>query len=106
MNAILLHSLRIAGLILACVLFLVRPLHADARLPAIFGDHMVLQQEQKVPVWGTADPGEKVVVIAGDHTGTATADEKGKWRVDLAPFAASDQTMPVDRHGPEHDQVR
>ena len=34
-------------------------LRADVRLPAIFGDHMVLQQEVKIPVWGWADPGKR-----------------------------------------------
>jgi sialate O-acetylesterase len=73
----------------------VMPLQADVKMPAIFGDHMVLQQEQKLPVWGTADPGEKVTVTAGDHTGTATADDKGKWRVDLALFAVNTPPLSV-----------
>ena len=59
---------------------------ADVTVPAIFGDHMVLQEEMKVPVWGLADPGEKVTVTAGTNTATATADKDGLWRVDLAPF--------------------
>jgi sialate O-acetylesterase len=62
---------------------------ADVRMPGIFGDHMVLQQELKVPIWGTADPGEKVTVTAGAHSGSATADAGGKWRVDLPPFVPS-----------------
>jgi len=62
------------------------PLQADVKLPSIFGDHMVLQQEAKVPVWGTADAGEKVTVTVGDHTAAATAGADGKWRVDLNPF--------------------
>jgi sialate O-acetylesterase len=70
-------------------------LSADVKLPAIFGDHMVLQQEAKVPVWGTADAGEKITVTAGDHTGTATAGADGKWRVDLAPFAPNTPPLTV-----------
>ncbi len=62
------------------------PLQADVKLPAIFGDHMVLQQEAKVPVWGTADADEKVTVTVGDHAATTTAGTDGKWRVDLDPF--------------------
>jgi len=31
------------------------------KLPVIFGDHMVLQRDQKVPVWGTADEGDNIV---------------------------------------------
>ena len=79
----------------AAALALVPSLHAEVKMPAIFGDHMVLQQEQKVPVWGWADPGEKVTVIVGDHTGSATADDKGKWRIDLAPFAPNTPALTV-----------
>ena len=35
------------------------------RLPSIFVDHMVLQQEAALPVWGWADPGEIVTVTFG-----------------------------------------
>ncbi len=44
---------------------------------------MVLQRDAKVPVWGTANPGETVTVSVGDQKGTAQADNSGKWRVDL-----------------------
>ena len=55
---------------------------ADVRLPAIFGDHMVLQQGQANPVWGWAEPGEKVVVsIAGQRHETEA--NNGQWRVEL-----------------------
>ena len=33
---------------------------AEVRMPAVFGDHMVLQREIKIPVWGWAKPGEKI----------------------------------------------
>ena len=74
-----------------------RSARADVKLPSIFGDHMVLQQEMKVPVWGTADPGEKVTVTVGDHTASATAADDGRWRVHLAPFpdGAAPTTMTV-----------
>ncbi len=39
---------------------------------------MVLQQGKKLPVWGTAAPGEKVTVTVGSNTGQATADADGK----------------------------
>jgi sialate O-acetylesterase len=76
------------------------PLVADVKLPAIFGDHMVLQQEMKAPVWGTAAPGEKITVTALDHTATTTAGKDGKWRVDLAPFPthADPMTLTVAGH--------
>jgi sialate O-acetylesterase len=60
---------------------------ADVQLPAIFGDHMVLQQGVDLPIWGTADAGEKIEVEVAGETGTATADAEGKWRVQLPPLS-------------------
>ncbi|MGC6423406.1 MAG: sialate O-acetylesterase [Lentimonas sp.] len=64
-------------------------LRADMNLPSIFGDHMVLQQQQKNPVWGTADPGEKVVVSIAGQSHEAVASADGHWRVVLDPMNAS-----------------
>jgi sialate O-acetylesterase len=61
---------------------------ADVRLPKIFGEHMVLQQQLPIQVWGWADAGEKVTVTLGDRSATATACEKGKWSVKLDPVNA------------------
>ena len=65
------------------------PLHADVKLPAIFGDHMVLQQDSKIPVWGWAAPGENVGVKLGKQSAKTQAGPDGKWRVDLKPIAHS-----------------
>jgi sialate O-acetylesterase len=72
-------------------------LRADVKLPAIFGDHMVLQQEAALPVWGTADPGEKVTITVGAEKAEATADAGGKWLVKLPalPNGAAPTTMTV-----------
>jgi sialate O-acetylesterase len=68
-------------------------LHADVHMPAIFGDHMVLQQSVQLPLWGTADPGEKIIVTVGDSTGNAVAGADGKWMVWLKPVSGA--TTPV-----------
>jgi sialate O-acetylesterase len=65
-----------------------RPCAADVRLPRIFGNQMVLQRDLPVRVWGKADPGEKVTVSIGKNESSATADEQGKWKVELPPLAA------------------
>lgn len=64
------------------------PAAADVRLPAAFGDRMVLQRDLPVPVWGWADPGEAVTVTLAGQTKTATADAAGKWSVRLDPLQA------------------
>lgn len=58
-------------------------LGADVKLPTVIGDNMVLQQGRKIPIWGQADPGEKVTVTLGKDTATATADRDGRWMVKL-----------------------
>jgi len=59
---------------------------ADVKVPSIFSDHMVLQREMKVPVWGTAKPGEKVTVKFRDQVRAAAAGEDGKWKLSLDPL--------------------
>ncbi len=63
---------------------------ADAALwmPKVFGDHMVLQREAKVPVWGKADPGEVITVEFDGKKAAATACPDGKWMVELAKMKA------------------
>ena len=89
------HSEKLVSLAVLVLSLGIATLQADVKLPAIFGDHMVLQQGIKLPVWGTAEPGEKVTVQVGDETAKATADPQGKWRVDLAPFSAGANPLTV-----------
>ena len=59
------------------------PAAADVTVDKMFSDHMVLQRDMAVPVWGMAAPGEKVTVAFGDQKKTAEADKDGKWLVRL-----------------------
>lgn len=61
---------------------------ATITLPTIFGDHMVLQQKQPIPVWGVANPNEAITVSLDEKSVTATADAQGKWRADLPALKA------------------
>ncbi|MEI9999481.1 MAG: sialate O-acetylesterase [Verrucomicrobiota bacterium] len=81
--------LRQGGSLLLALLLCAAPARADVALPAIFGTHMVLQQGQTLPVWGTAAPGEAVAVTLGAQTAKTTADSAGKWRIDLKPISAA-----------------
>lgn len=58
-------------------------LRADVRLPKVFGDHMVLQQEKPVKLWGWAAPGEKVEVRLGDDAAATVANAAGEWKAEL-----------------------
>jgi len=73
----------LAGLLCGC------SVRADVQLPALFGDHMVLQQKQTIPVWGKADPGESVTVTLGKRHATTVAGVDGTWRVRLAALSVA-----------------
>jgi len=74
---------------LALVVCSTLDLQAKVRLPGVFADHLVLQRDAAVPVWGWADPGETVTVAFVGQTKTAIADANGKWRVQFAAMPAS-----------------
>lgn len=61
---------------------------ADVTPHPLFTDHMVLQRDTDVPVWGLAEPGEEVTLSLGGATAKATADKDGKWLAKLPPQKA------------------
>ncbi len=70
-----------AGWILAFSLLL-RTGFAEVSVPALFGEHMVLQQQTHNAVWGFAEPGENLTVTASwGAVARAEADQAGKWQV-------------------------
>ena len=72
------------------------PAQADVKLPAVFGDHMVVQRGIPLPVWGSAAPGEKVAVKIAGQERTTEADAQGRWKVKLdAVESASPVEMTV-----------
>ncbi|MHC4647163.1 MAG: sialate O-acetylesterase [Planctomycetota bacterium] len=62
------------------------PVIADVKLPVVLGDNMVLQRGVEAPIWGWAEPGEKVTVRLEKARARTTADEKGKWMVKIGPL--------------------
>jgi sialate O-acetylesterase len=61
---------------------------AEVKLHPLFADHVVLQQGQSVPVFGTAAPGEEVSLTFRGATAKVTADSSGRWKAVLGSFAA------------------
>ncbi len=55
----------------------------------LFSDHMVLQREMPVPVWGTAKAGSRITVKFGPQEKAAETDKDGKWMVRLDAMKAS-----------------
>jgi sialate O-acetylesterase len=72
---------------------------AEITLPKILGNHMVLQRNQPIPVWGFAASGEKVTVSFGNQTKTALANAQGTWKVLLNPMSASEKPSTLSVSG-------
>jgi len=79
-------ALIFAGLLLASATALQA---SELKLAAVFSDHMVLQRDKPVPVWGWAGPGEPVTVSFGGQEKKVAADAAGKWMVKLDPLPAN-----------------
>src|SRR6266853_5531692 len=63
-------------------------LRADPVLPRLFSEHMVLQREVAVPIWGWADSGEKITVTLAGQAAETVAGEDRRWKVALRPMQA------------------
>ena len=71
-------------LCMACIL-LGMTAHATVKLPSFFADNMVLQQQTDVRIWGTADPGEKIIVLTpwDKRSYSVTARKDGYFEVTI-----------------------
>ena len=68
------------------VLFTSVHLFAEIKLPTIFGNNMVLQQQTDVAIWGTADKNATVEVIPSwdSKTYSTKADDDGRWKLKVS----------------------
>jgi sialate O-acetylesterase len=98
------------GFRLACflglALALAPALRAELKLPAIIGDHMVLQQKLVNPIWGWDAPGTKVTVTFAGQTKTTEAGPDGKWSVKLEAVPASDTPQTITITGSEKKEIQ
>ena len=84
-------SFSLLGLLLLC-----STVRGEVRLPRLFADNMVLQQQTNNAIWGWADAGEQVTVKASwGATAGSKADKNGRWKLFLA----------TPRHGTNHSLV-
>jgi sialate O-acetylesterase len=73
---------------LAILVLLAHSAHATVTPSALFSDHMVLQRDIPIPIWGTADPGETVKVTFEGQTRETTTGPDGKWIARLGKLKA------------------
>ena len=72
--------------IFAILLVFSSAVFSDVKLPAVLSDNMVLQQNTDCNIWGWADPGEKIEVMAnwqGASGATTIADTDGNWEIKI-----------------------
>ena len=67
----------------------------------LFKDHMIIQHEKNVIVWGTGDAGAKVTVTMQGKSVETGIDQNGNWRISLGPFQASFEEEMVIASGEE-----
>jgi sialate O-acetylesterase len=79
----------------AAALCLSAAAHAEIKPASPFTDHMVLQQEMPVPVWGTAEAGEKITVEFAGQKISTTAAADGRWSVKLKSLKASAESRTI-----------
>ncbi|HUZ05539.1 MAG TPA: hypothetical protein VMU62_09275, partial [Acidobacteriaceae bacterium] len=80
----------IVSFFLAVVMFVgtQTPARAEVTLPSFLADHMVIQRNRPVHLWGLADPGEAVTVEFRGHHASTKADTLGQWSLHLPPGEA------------------
>jgi sialate O-acetylesterase len=88
MNYMKFTSLVSKSVFLFASLVMAQGAFADVRPAHVFSDHMVLQRHALVPIWGTADAGEKVTVKLAGQSLSTTTNAQGKWMVKLNKLAA------------------
>jgi sialate O-acetylesterase len=88
MESVMKTTLRYLFVILL-VGFCTAGVRANVALPDVISDGMVLQQNQKAPIWGKADPGESVTVRFAGQSKSTTAGSDGEWLIKLDPMKAN-----------------
>ncbi len=69
---------------------------AEVKLAKLFSDHVVLQRQKPIPVWGWANANESVSVALGGQIKTAIADVNGKFTIEFAPMEATGQPLELN----------
>jgi len=79
---------------------------AEIRLPGVFGDSMVLQQQKPIHIWGWAAPDETVTITLGDNRVSTTASDDGTWDAELPPMKASNTPQKLTIEGSSNIEIQ
>ena len=90
--------MRIKCLILFIALIKVQETFATLRLPTLFSDHMVIQQNQDAPFWGWSEPNATITISCSwdNEIHKVTATNKAKWNTTIkTPSAGGPYTITI-----------
>ncbi|GAB5441571.1 MAG: 9-O-acetylesterase [Fuerstiella sp.] len=93
-------------LLLLLLAFLTVPVEAEVRLPGFFTDHMVLQRDKEIRLWGWAEPGEEVTVRLGEAQVQTVGGEDGRWQALLPAMAAHSDGLTLTVSGKNSIQLK
>ncbi|MEO6281252.1 sialate O-acetylesterase [Roseateles sp.] len=62
--------------------------HAEVRLAAVFGEHMVLQRERPIHLWGWATPGQTLAITLAGTQANVKVPASGRWEAGLPAMKA------------------
>jgi sialate O-acetylesterase len=80
-------------------------LSAAVKLPAVIGDHMVIQRDKPVTIWGWAGKGEQVTVRLGGQEKKVQASADGKWRAVFEPLKAGGSALEMRVSGAQGPEI-
>jgi len=72
---------------------------AEVKLPAVIGDHMVIQQDRPVSIWGWAGKNEQVTLRLAGQEKKVRASADGKWRAAFDPLKAGGVALEMTVRG-------
>ena len=78
---------------LSLLVFCIPASASDLKLSSVFGDHMVLQRDMDLKVWGWSKAGDDVSVEIAGQKAAGKAGPDGRWEVKLAPLATNDSGL-------------
>ncbi|MGR3811831.1 sialate O-acetylesterase [Jiulongibacter sp. NS-SX5] len=61
---------------------------AQLKVANIFGDHMVLQRNEPIKIWGFNNTGEEVSVVFNSKKYTARTNDSGRWQISMDALPA------------------
>jgi len=71
------------NILIFCLLSIVFNSFAEIKTPKFYSDHMVLQQNEVITIYGVANPSEKIKASFKNEVKNVEADENGNWSVNF-----------------------